>query len=222
MADNLGTIRDLATYNAQTGVTSIVNHRVYDSFGNLVSQVNPATGQPAAVDCVFGYTGKYFDTATGLQYNIECWYDPATGRWASQDPAGYAAGDANLYGYVGNAATGFVDPSGLCQSVPGRTGSGFFVVSGPLGGGGPITTIPSTYDPRPIGGVPGGTIVPTGSLPGTTIILPPPRIISPPPPPRRTPIKIIDDPIPGPLDPKNPLNPLRPPIQIRPDPDGLY
>ena len=114
LADNLGTIRDLATYNAQTGVTSVANHRVYDSFGNLASQVNPATGQPAAVDCIFGYTGKYFDTATGLQYNIERWYDPLTGRWASQDPSGFSAGDPNLYGYVGNSALNCADPYGLC------------------------------------------------------------------------------------------------------------
>ena len=41
------------------------------------------------------------------------WYDAGVGRWLSQDPIGFAAGDANLYRYVGNGATNWVDPSGL-------------------------------------------------------------------------------------------------------------
>ena len=35
-----------------------------------------------------------------------------TRRWTTQDPLGFAAGDANLYRYVGNRATLLVDPSG--------------------------------------------------------------------------------------------------------------
>ena len=42
LGDNQGTIRDLAL--CQNGVTSVANHRVYDSFGNLVSQTNSAAG----------------------------------------------------------------------------------------------------------------------------------------------------------------------------------
>ena len=36
LADQQGTINDLAVYNSQTGITSVANHRVYDSFGNLI------------------------------------------------------------------------------------------------------------------------------------------------------------------------------------------
>jgi hypothetical protein len=50
----------LAVCNAATGTTTIINHRVYDAFGNLTSQTN------AAVDCLFGYTGQMFDQNTGL------------------------------------------------------------------------------------------------------------------------------------------------------------
>jgi hypothetical protein len=35
------------------------------------------------------------------------------GRWLSEDPIGFGGGDANLYRYVGNASTGYVDPDGL-------------------------------------------------------------------------------------------------------------
>jgi hypothetical protein len=41
------------------------------------------------------------------------WYDPHTGRFISQDPSGFGASDVNLYRYVHNAATLFVDPRGL-------------------------------------------------------------------------------------------------------------
>jgi uncharacterized protein RhaS with RHS repeats len=40
-------------------------------------------------------------------------YDPKIGGWLSQDPLGFAAGDANLYRYVANGPTNEVDPSGF-------------------------------------------------------------------------------------------------------------
>ena len=45
------------------------------------------------------------------------WYDPSAGRWISEDPIGFEAGDANLYRYVGNGPTNAVDPSGLEENV---------------------------------------------------------------------------------------------------------
>ncbi len=39
------------------------------------------------------------------------------GRFISQDPIGLASGDANLYRYVGNEATGATDPSGLVAKI---------------------------------------------------------------------------------------------------------
>jgi RHS repeat-associated protein len=118
LTDNENTVRDLAVYTpgpgGTQGTTAIVNHRVYDSFGNLVNSTNPTTGQAAAVDCVFGYTGEMFDQITGLQYNWQRWYDPSTGRWMSQDPSGIVGSeDANLYRYCGNGPITFVDSDGL-------------------------------------------------------------------------------------------------------------
>jgi uncharacterized protein RhaS with RHS repeats len=40
-------------------------------------------------------------------------YDPTVGRWMTQDPLGFDAGDANLYRYVGDNPVGLTDPSGL-------------------------------------------------------------------------------------------------------------
>jgi RHS repeat-associated protein len=105
LADQQGTIRDLAITN--NGITSVANHRVYDSFGNLESQTN------AAVDCLFGYTGRAYDNNTGLQNNTNRWYDAKVGGWISKDPKGFAAGQTNLYVYCGNSPTNATDPTGL-------------------------------------------------------------------------------------------------------------
>ena len=62
LTDNQNTVRDLAAFNG--GQTSVADS-VYDAFGNLSSQVNPS-----AADCIFGYTGRPYDSATGLQNNL--------------------------------------------------------------------------------------------------------------------------------------------------------
>jgi RHS repeat-associated protein len=114
LSDHLGSIRDIADTNESTGTTSIANHRRYDSFGRRVWETNDA------VDLVFGYTGKLFDETTRLQNNLNRWYDSSTGRWISQDPIGFAAGDANLYRYVGNSPTNATDPNGLIERGDGH------------------------------------------------------------------------------------------------------
>ena len=107
LADNLGTVRDLATYDSQEDETTVANHRVYDAYGKLTSETN------SAIDHLFGYTGRQFDEATGLQNNLNRWYDPVVARWLSEDPSGFTAGDTNLYRYVANQPTGRTDSSGL-------------------------------------------------------------------------------------------------------------
>ena len=85
----------------------------------------------------FGYTGRFFDDDTGLQWNTNRWYDPGVGRWISEDPIGFAAGDPNLYRYVGNSVADSVDPDGLAKNrlpdpdkgkwIHGTPGNGVFV-----------------------------------------------------------------------------------------------
>jgi RHS repeat-associated protein len=45
-------------------------------------------------------------------------YSPTLGRWTTQDPLGFAAGDVNLYRTVFNAPTVYTDPSG--ESIFGK------------------------------------------------------------------------------------------------------
>jgi RHS repeat-associated protein len=109
LTDHEQTVRDLAIYDFGTDATTIDNRRVYDAFGNLQDQTN------AAVDCLFGYTGRPFDKASGEQYNGARWYEAVTGRWLSEDPSGFAGGDANLNRYCGNNPMNYRDPSGLAS-----------------------------------------------------------------------------------------------------------
>ena len=116
LADHLGTIRDIGDLDESANAFGIANHRVYDSFGNLISQTNSS----ASIE--FGYTGKYFDPDTGLSYHWNRWFDPALGKWLTPDPLGLSAGDANLYRYVGNQSTGAIDPTGLVEETGGNDG----------------------------------------------------------------------------------------------------
>ncbi len=76
-------------------------------------QPNRGGGAFATHQTIIGYTGRPLDLVTGLQNNLNRWYDARTGRWISEDPIGFAAGDANLYRYVGNGPVDAVDPTGL-------------------------------------------------------------------------------------------------------------
>jgi RHS repeat-associated protein len=67
----------------------------------------------AAIDHLFTFTGRALDESTGLQNNLNRWYDAETGRWLSQDPIAFEGGDSNLYRYVANSPILSADPSGL-------------------------------------------------------------------------------------------------------------
>lgn len=102
-----GTLRDVARFNPDTDRTTIVNHLTYDAFGRITGQSNPA------VTTLLAFTGRPLDPATGLQNHLHRWYDPAVGRWLSEDPLGFHAADANPYRYCGNSRGICVDRSGL-------------------------------------------------------------------------------------------------------------
>ncbi len=111
LPDKLGSVRDIVDSSGNE-----LDHVVFDSFGNVVTDANAANGDR------FKYAGMEYDSATGQYYDRARYYDAAIGRFMSQDPMGFAAGDANLYRYVGNQPSDMVDPSGLQPLPPGRLG----------------------------------------------------------------------------------------------------
>ncbi|MBP7792942.1 MAG: RHS repeat-associated core domain-containing protein [Candidatus Goldbacteria bacterium] len=60
-----------------------------------------------------GRYGGYRDDDSGLTYFWHRWYDASDGRWVSRDPIGIMGG-INLFGYVGNQPSFYIDPSGYC------------------------------------------------------------------------------------------------------------
>ncbi|MEE3720056.1 RHS repeat-associated core domain-containing protein [Tumidithrix elongata RA019] len=102
LSDYLGTVRDLVS---SAGV--VQNHIKYDSFGNITGQSAPT------MKSRFGFTGREFDSETGLYYYRSRYYDPVVGRFICEDRISFAGGDTNLYRYVGNSATNGTDPWGF-------------------------------------------------------------------------------------------------------------
>ena len=84
----------------------MVNHIKYDSYGNVISESNPA------LKTRYKYTGREFDAETELQYNRARYYDAAIGRFIAEDPIGLMDG-VNTYVYVRNQPQQSTDPSGL-------------------------------------------------------------------------------------------------------------
>ena len=106
LGDKLGSIHDLMDSN---GV--IINHIDYDSFGGVRGQTDVLAGDR------FLFTGREFDAETGLYYYRARYYDPKTGRFMSEDPTGFDAGDPNLYRYVNNAPLDATDPTGKVAAI---------------------------------------------------------------------------------------------------------
>ena len=112
IVDHLGTVRDLVKQDG-----TVATHFVYDAFGGIVSGDTSLTR--------YLFTSREFDADTTLQYNRARWYDASTGRWISEDPLGFAAGDVNTARYVGNGVSMWQDASGWERHQRGSLFSSF-------------------------------------------------------------------------------------------------
>ncbi|MBX7166845.1 MAG: RHS repeat-associated core domain-containing protein [Pirellulales bacterium] len=113
LGDHQNSTQDIVWYDAAAGASAPLEHLVYDAYGKPYQQAASALTR-------YMYTGREYDGDTKLQYNRARWYDPNAGRWISEDPIGFAAGDANLNRYVGNGPTSYRDPFGLEPYSGGR------------------------------------------------------------------------------------------------------
>ena len=103
LGDRQGSVVDLVNQDG-----TVLNHFVYDGFGTRTGTT--------AVDFRHGYTGRELDSETGLYYYRARYYDSKVGRFISEDPIGFSAGDTNLYRYVGNNSPNYTDPTGTLIS----------------------------------------------------------------------------------------------------------
>ena len=113
---------------------NLVKGYEYDEYGNTTDG-----GEESFINEVT-FTGSVRDLGSGLQYMNARYYDPATGRFVSQDTytgTPYAPWTQHLYSYCGNNPVNMVDPTGhmpiqpmaVCDGgttriVPEPTGSG--------------------------------------------------------------------------------------------------
>ena len=101
-ADGLNSITSISSSTA-----ALVNTYSYDLFGNI-------TGSTGTLTNPFQYTARETDPETGLRYYRMRYYDPADGRFLSEDPL--ISDSRSLYAYTGNNPVNWIDPSGLYMS----------------------------------------------------------------------------------------------------------
>jgi len=99
-ADGLGSVTSLSS-----AAGALTQTYAFDSFGKQTASSGSLTNP-------FQYTAREFDTETNLYFYRARYYDPATGRFLSEDPT-YLLGGINVYNYVGNDPLDNVDLFGL-------------------------------------------------------------------------------------------------------------
>jgi RHS repeat-associated protein len=122
-----GIDRPLATIN---NAGTVVNYIHQDALGSVVGLTNPkgvlyeeyrydawgvvnmvaGGGTPSSR---FLFTGREYDAETGLYHYRARAYSPYLGRFLQLDPIDFAGGDLNVYRYVGNNVSNWIDPLGL-------------------------------------------------------------------------------------------------------------
>jgi RHS repeat-associated protein len=103
--DALGSVVALSDADGDT-----VQLYEYSVFGQVAASAPNHTNP-------FLFTGRRYDTETGLYYYRAHDYNPYIGRFLQTDPIGYAAGP-NLYAYCGNNSLNLSDPFGLDPCDP--------------------------------------------------------------------------------------------------------
>ncbi len=131
LTDQLGSV-----WNVVSSSGTVLDAITYDAYGNILSETSSSSGDR------FKFAGMQYDSTTGLYYDHARYYDPNTGRFVSQDPKGFAAGDTNLYRYVSNSPTVLTDPSGrgfwsglagaVAGGVAGGIAVGIIIVAAPI------------------------------------------------------------------------------------------
>jgi len=96
----LGSITSLSN-----GVGALANTYTYDIFGNLAASTGTLTNP-------FRYTGREFDSESGLYFYRSRYFDPIAGRFVSEDSIRFEGG-IDFYEYVDNSPVNEFDPLGM-------------------------------------------------------------------------------------------------------------
>ncbi len=99
LKDKLGSIVAIADQNE-----NIVKTYTYDAWGSITAQSGSLTNS-------YTYTGREYDSESGLYYYRARYYNSIIGRFMQRDPEGVTDG-LNMYIYVHNNPTNEIDPTG--------------------------------------------------------------------------------------------------------------
>jgi len=105
-ADGLGSI-----VKTTDGAGGLVDTYRYDAWGAIENGTSASR---------YAFTGRERDAEIGLHYYRARYYDPAIGRFVSEDPIRFDGG-VNLYAYVRNNPATFVDPLGREARLPNQS-----------------------------------------------------------------------------------------------------
>jgi RHS repeat-associated protein len=111
LTDKLDSVRDIVSSSG-----SVLDHVVYDSFGNIVTETSASNGDR------FKFQGMQWDVVTGQYYDHARWYAGGVGRFSTLDPIGFRSDGYNLFRFVGNAPTNEVDWAGTTAGVGAQMG----------------------------------------------------------------------------------------------------
>jgi RHS repeat-associated protein len=100
--DGLGSITEITDERYEYDVYGAVT--IFDGSG--ITLTASAIGNP------YLFTARRYDPESGNYYYRARYYSPSLGRFLSQGPLGFDAGDYNLYRYAFNSPTNLTDPSG--------------------------------------------------------------------------------------------------------------
>ncbi|GGX65926.1 RHS repeat-associated core domain-containing protein [Saccharospirillum salsuginis] len=100
LRDHLGTAHEVVGSSG-----TMVWQADYRAFGKMSNSVN-------TVENRLRFPGQYFDSETGLHYNLNRYFDPGSGRYTTDDPIGVKGG-VNVYQYAANNPINIIDPFGL-------------------------------------------------------------------------------------------------------------
>ena len=97
--------------------TGILEQYRYDAFGmpTIKNGAGTAVLTSSAIGNRFLFTGREYNSQFGFyEYRARA-YHPGLGRFMSEDPKGFDAGDYNFYRYCGNGPWDKTDPMGLLE-----------------------------------------------------------------------------------------------------------
>src|SRR5262249_50074663 len=83
---------------------TLIDHLDYTTFGGISYESSSSNGDR------YKYTGREWEAEAEIQYNRARYLQ--YGRWMSEDPMGFGAGDNNLSRYLHNSPPNDADPSG--------------------------------------------------------------------------------------------------------------